>query len=80
MDRIIELHAQWRKLQGDISNTRGKVKAVNKKIGVFKKKKEEPPQELLDEKEGYAADIPRLEAESAEVEKCVCRGPCCCTG
>eukprot|EP01094_Clydonella_sp_ATCC50884_P009780 TRINITY_DN1930_c0_g1_i1.p1 TRINITY_DN1930_c0_g1~~TRINITY_DN1930_c0_g1_i1.p1 ORF type:complete len:451 (+),score=176.05 TRINITY_DN1930_c0_g1_i1:39-1391(+) len=68
VDEVIALDTEWRRVQGDISVAKGAVNAVNKKIGLKKKAKEEVPQELLDEKEAAAAEVPRIEARSKELE------------
>jgi len=65
IDRVLELDARRRAIQGEADELRARRNAVSKEIGQAKP----PPQDLIEEMRGVSGRIKALEAESREVEE-----------
>ena len=65
IDRVLELDARRRAIQGEADELRARRNAVSKEIGQAKP----PPQDLIEEMRGVSGRIKAREAESREVEE-----------
>jgi len=66
VDKVIEYDSEWRKTRGELNDTQKEKGIVQRKIGEFKKKKEEPPQELYDEKKACEDKEAALQAKEKD--------------
>ena len=67
VDKVIEYDEEWRQTRGALDLAKKDKNATQKKIGEFMKKKEAPPNELLEAKKTHEAKIAELEAKEAEL-------------
>ncbi len=67
VDAVIQLDDQWRNTREELNNASKNKNALNKDIGAFMKKKEAPPQEMLDAKKDAEHAIAQLVEKEKEL-------------